>query len=355
MPWTIATPKFKDRIAEADAIPVARARAAGAAILGKVNTPELGAAISTVNDLFPATQNPWRDGVSPGGSSGGSAAAVAAGLATVAFGDDLGGSIRIPSSCCGTVGLRPSPGRVPNELPNPTGFDSRGPIARSVRDCRLVFAVMTREEPPPQGSPEHLRVALVDSSPLRIHPACLAAARRAAAALEACGHRVEQVPWDPAPVAEGYRVVRRVSIAAFPARPDELGTRVRGLAEEGHRVSGVDYFLAHQKATAAARRNVNDLFESGFDALVTPTLGLLPLRIEEMPSFLGEDWDVMTQFVLPVSFSRLPAVSVPAGLEDGLPVGVQLVGAYREEWRLLDLAAQLEAAEGFGFSRPPGW
>ena len=79
------------------------------------------------------------------------------------------------------------------------------------------------------------------------------------------------------------------------------------------------------------------------------------MAIEEVPTFLGENWDRMTQFVLPVSFSRLPAISVPAGLEGGLPVGVQLVGAYRQEWDLLDLAAQLEASPGFGFRRPPGW
>jgi amidase len=355
MPWTYATPSWKGRIAEQDAVPVARARAAGAAILGKTNTPELAAAISTVNELFPPTQNPWREEITPGGSSGGSAAAVAAGLASVAFGDDLGGSIRIPSSCCGTVGLRPSPGRVPDEIPNTTGFNSRGPIGRSVRDVRLLLGVMAREQPPPTAEPKRLRIAVADSSPLQADPACTDAARRAANTLEAGGHRCEAVGWDPAPVAEGYRIVRRVSIASFPARPEQLGAGVRKLADEGHRISGVDYFLAHQKATAAARRQVNALFEAGFDALLTPTLGLLPMPIEKVPTFLGDDWDRMTQFVLPVSFSRLPAVSIPAGLHGGLPIGVQLVGSYRQEWTLLDLAAQLESAEGFGFRRPPGW
>ena len=181
MPWTYGTRAFKDRIADADAVPVARARAAGAAILGKVNTPELAAAISTVNEIFPPTQNPWRDGFSPGGSSGGSAAAVAAGLATVAYGDDLGGSIRIPSSFCGVAGLRPSPGRVPDEIPNTTGFNSRGPIARSVRDLRLLLSVMAGEQAPAEAEPRRLRVALVIESPLEPEPACVEAAERAAA------------------------------------------------------------------------------------------------------------------------------------------------------------------------------
>ena len=357
MPWTYGTRAYRDRIAAADGVPVARARAAGATILGKVNTPELAAAISTVNELFPATQNPWREGFTPGGSSGGSAAAVAAGLATVAFGDDLGGSIRIPSSCCGAVGLRPSSGRVPDEVPNTTGFNSRGPIARSVRDLRLLLGVMTGGQPPPEAEPRRLRVAVVAASPLQPEAACVEAARRAAGALAAAGHRCEPVAWDPVPVAEGYRTVRRVSIAAFPLKPEELGASVARLAEDGLRISGADYYLAHQEATAAARRTVSSLFEPelGFDALLTPTLGMLPLPIEEMPGFLAGSWERITQFVLPVSFSRLPAVSIPAGLAGGLPVGVQLVGPYRQEWHLLDLAAQLERAEGFGFRRPPGW
>src|SRR5438128_8411089 len=111
MPWTYGTPSWRDRIAQEDAVPVARARAAGMAILGKTNLPELAASIGTTNTLFPATQNPWRHGITPGGSSGGSAAAVAAGLASVALGRDMGGSIRIPASCCGVAGLRPTPDR----------------------------------------------------------------------------------------------------------------------------------------------------------------------------------------------------------------------------------------------------
>jgi amidase len=357
MPWTYGARAYKNRVADSDGVPVARARTAGAAILGKANTPELAAAISTVNELFPATQNPWREGFSPGGSSGGSAAAVAAGLATVGFGDDLGGSIRIPSSFCGVVGLRPSPGLVPDEVPNTTSFNSRGPIGRSVRDLRLLLGVMTGAQPPPPAEPRGLHIGVVTESPLEPEAACVAAVQQAVAALGAAGHRVEQVGWDPVPVSEGYRVVRRVSIAAFPLASEELGASVRKLSEEGRQISGTEYFLAHQKATAAARRTVNALFqpEKGFDALLTPTLGMPPQPIDQMPGFLHGSWDRITQFVLPVSFSRHPAVSLPAGTAGGLPVGVQLVGAYREEWRLLDLAAQLERAEGFGFRRPPGW
>ncbi len=353
MPWTYGTPRWRHRIADRDAIPVARVRTAGAAILGKVNTPELAAAVGTTNTLFPPTENPWRRGITPGGSSGGSAAAVAAGLACVAFGDDYGGSIRIPSSCCGVVGLRPSPGRVPQEVPDPAGLNARGPITRSVADARLIFEVMCAEAPP-GIAPRRLRIAVADSSPLGVDLACQAACQRAAAALQRAGHTIEATSWDPVPVAEAYRVVRRVSLASFPGEPEEYGEAVRTLMREGRAILAVDFYRAHQRATAAARR-LNRLVERGFDAVLTPTLADLPMPIARVPTFLGQDWDRYTAFVLPVSFSGLPAISIPAGLEGGLPIGVQLAGRYRQEWELLDLAEQLERAGGFGFQAPPGF
>lgn len=353
MPWTYGSPKFRDRVAAADSIPVGRARAAGAAILGKTNLPELAAAVGTSNELFPATENPWRPGWTPGGSSGGSGAAVAAGLCTVAFGGDMGGSIRIPASCCGAVGLRPSPGRVPTELPDPTRLAVHGPLARTVADLRRVFAVIAGE-PPAAAPPGRLRIGLVDRSPIGLDPGPLAAVARAAAALEAAGHTLETVPWNPMPVAEAYRVVRPASVASMPGEPAEYGQAVRGLIEEGRRITAGDYLEALAAGLAAARP-VAELLESRFDALLTPTLGLLPMPIAEVPAFLAEGWDVYTQFVLPVSFAAVPAVSVPAGLEGGLPVGVQLVGRYRQEWALLALAEQLEGMEGFGFRTPPGF
>src|ERR1700687_3535639 len=114
--WTWSSPRFRDQRAETDSAPIARLREAGAAILGKTNIPELVASVGTVSPIFGPTQNPWRQGITPGGSSGGSAAAVAAGLATVATADDLGGSIRMPASCCGVVGLRPTPLQVQEDI-----------------------------------------------------------------------------------------------------------------------------------------------------------------------------------------------------------------------------------------------
>src|SRR5712671_706032 len=165
MPWTDGSAVWRDRVPGSDTVPVARARAAGAAILGKTNLPELAASVGTTNAIFPATNNPWRAGITPGGSSGGSAAAVAAGMATVAMGTDMGGSIRIPASCCGIVGLRPSPDRVPCEAADPAGLSVVGPIGRTVADVRLLFSVMAQVSAPKlrPGAPS-FRIGVVDST-----------------------------------------------------------------------------------------------------------------------------------------------------------------------------------------------
>ncbi|MDQ6722155.1 MAG: amidase [Candidatus Dormibacteraeota bacterium] len=352
MPWTYGTPAWRDRLADEDAVPVERARRAGMAVLGKTNLPELAASIGTVNTLFPATHNPWREGITPGGSSGGSAAAVAAGMAAVALGEDMGGSIRIPASCCGVVGLRPSPDRVPCEIVDAAGLSSRGPIARTVADVRLLFSVASATaEGQARDASRRYKIGVADFG---AEHACQQACRRAAEALESAGHHLVEIDWDPEPVAKGYGVVRRASMASFPADLEQLGPGIRQLAAQGRDLTAMDYFTAFEQATLAANRAVNRPLRSGLDFLLTPTLGLLPMPIEKVPAFLGDEWSRYVQFVLPVSFARVPAVSIPAGMHDGVPVGVQLVGQFCQEYELLDFAEELEAMPGFGFQRPPG-
>ena len=351
MPYTYGTSSWRDRIANQDAVPVARARAAGMAILGKTNLPELAASIGTTNMIFPATQNPWRDGITPGGSSGGSGAAVAAGMASVALGGDTGGSIRIPASCCGVVGLRPTPDRVPSEEVDVTVLQSRGPMTRTVADARLLFSVMTATRP--NGASAKRRF-LVGTAYAGADPACQEACRRAATALEEAGHEIEEIRWNPGPVTEGYGVVRRASMASFPADLSTFGPGIRKLAEEGRSLTAMEYFRAFESATEAANLAVAVPLQTRYDFLLTPTLGLLPMAIERVPPFLGDEWARYVQFVLPVTFARTPAISIPAGLHDGLPVGVQLVGRFAQEYELLDFAEDLERMPGFGFQRPPG-
>jgi Asp-tRNA(Asn)/Glu-tRNA(Gln) amidotransferase A subunit family amidase len=352
MPWTDGSAVWRDRIATEDTVPVARARAAGVAILGKTNLPELAASVGTANAIFPATNNPWREGVTPGGSSGGSAAAVAAGMATVAMGTDMGGSIRIPASCCGVVGLRPSPDRVPSESVDPAGLSVIAPLGRSVADVRLLFSVMANTPAPQQPVPKGLRIGVAVTTALGMNEACADACRRACDAFEAAGHRVEPIPWHSEAVAAGYGIVRRASMASFPADPQLFAPGIRKLVEQGRALSALDYFQAFESASAAAYEVVVKPLLSAFDFLLTPTLGLVPMPIEAVPPFLSEPYGRYIQFVLPVSFAHTPAVSVPAGLHDGLPVGVQLVGRSGQEWELLSLAEQLEAMPGFGFQRP---
>ncbi|MHB8611925.1 MAG: amidase [Candidatus Dormibacteraceae bacterium] len=354
MPWTDGSAVWRDRVPDEDTIAVARARAAGAAILGKTNLPELAAAVGTTNAIFPATNNPWRAGITPGGSSGGSAAAVAAGMATVGMGTDMGGSIRIPASCCGVVGLRPSPDRVPSELVDPAGLSVVAPLGRTVGDVRLLFSVMAGTPAPGSApKPRALRIGMADTTSIGLDAACAAACRRAGAALESAGHQVRSLPWESEAVAGGYGVVRRASMASFPADPQLFAPGIRKLVEQGRELSALDYFKAFESATAAAFEVVVKPLLTEFDFLLTPTLGLVPMPIEAVPPFLSEPYGRYIQFVLPVSFAHTPAVSVPAGLHDGLPVGVQLVGRSGQEWELLTLAEELESSTGFGFQRPP--
>ena len=350
MPFTYGTASWRDRIAVDDAVPVSRARSAGMAVLGKTNVPELAASIGTANALFGATQNPWREGITPGGSSGGSGAAVAAGLCTLALGGDTGGSIRIPSSCCGVVGMRPTPDRVFSEEVDATVLQSRGPMARTVADARYLFSVMTATTP--DGAAPKQRV-LVGVTYGDAHPACQEACRRAAAALERAGHEIEEIPWDSSEVCAGYGVVRRAHMASYPIDLSTFSPGIQKLAAEGRGLTAMDYFRAFESATAAANRYVGLQLQTRYDFLLTPTLGLLPMPIEKVPPFLGEEWARYVQFVLPVTFARSPAISIPAGLHEGLPVGVQLVGQFAREYELLDFAEELERMPGFGYQRPP--
>jgi Asp-tRNA(Asn)/Glu-tRNA(Gln) amidotransferase A subunit family amidase len=354
MPWTDGSAVWRDRIPDHDTVPVARARVAGAAILGKTNLPELAAAVGTTNAIFPPTNNPWRAGITPGGSSGGSAAAVAAAMTTVAMGTDMGGSIRIPASCCGVVGLRPSPDQVPSEMIDPACLSVISPLGRTVADARLLYSVMAQAAAPEVTvAPTGYRIGFADSTALGMDNACADACRRAGEALKSAGHRLERIAWESESVAAGYGVVRRASMASFPADPQLFGPGIRKLVEQGRALSALDYFQAFEKATAAAYEVVVRPLLANVDFLLTPTLGLVPMPIEEVPAFLSEPYGRYIQFVLPVSFAHTPAVSVPAGLHDGLPVGVQLVARSGQEWQLLVLAEQLEAMPGFGFRRPP--
>jgi amidase len=227
------------------------------------------------------------------------------------------------------------------------------PIARTVGVVRLAFAIMVGEEAPTLAR-RRTRIGVIDPAGLHVHPACGDAVQRAAAALSQLGHELVKIPWESEAVAVGYGRVRRASMASFRADLDKFGPAIRGLVAEGRKLTALDYFSAYESASDLAFRVVNHQLLSSFDFLLTPTLGLPPMKIEDVPPFLSEPYRKYVQFVLPVSFAKVPAISIPAGLDDGLPVGVQLVGQFAREYELLDLAEELEAAPGFGYGRPPG-
>jgi amidase len=265
----------------------------------------------------------------------------------------MGGSIRIPSSCCGVFGLRPSPFQVPTEAPDGTRLSVRGPLARSVSDLRIAYELMSGRIAPEPGQ-RPLSVIAPTEGTIGADPACAAAQERAIQALSHAGHHVVcRGRWDPAPVARAYQVVRPVTMGVTPGEPDEYGPAVKDAIAEGRRTSGQGFLRALEEGIGAASF-VHNLLH-GHDILLTPTLGRVPMPIADVPPFLHEEWIGYTQYVLPVSFAGLPAVSVPAGLHDGLPVGVQLVAPFGLEWQLLDIAAQLAREPGFGFQRPPGF
>ena len=386
-------------VAPNDTTLVTRYRAAGFVILGKTNLPEMAFSITTEPRAYGATRNPWNLDHSAGGSSGGSGAAVAAGMVAVAHGNDMGGSIRAPSSACGLVGLKPT--RARNSL-GPDFGDYWGltthehVLTRSVRDTAAVLDATAGPAPgDPYFAPPPARAFLgevgVDPGRLRIgfrtrgagrdddaHPDCIAAVTNTARLLEALGHDVEAVDL-PALDDAAYAEVTGSMFPVFLAREIDRWSRVLGreiqlselepfnaqMAEGGRRVSGAQYLAATEAANRYSRGLAAwwdpDAPNGGWDILVTPQLGAPPPRIGE----LGPDSDpevcfarmgVLGAFTMPFNLTGQPAVSLPLHWNDaGLPIGVQFAAAYGREDVLLRLAAQVEAAQPWADRHPPGF
>ncbi len=362
---------------------VDKLRDAGTISLGKTATPELGLPCYTETDVAPPARNPWDPARSPGGSSGGAAAAVAAGLVPVAQGSDGGGSLRIPGSVCGLVGLKPARGRisagpVTGDL---TGLATLGPLARTVRDAAALLDVMAGPmpgdphwAPPPATSflsacdrpPGRLRVGrtrepIVPGS--EVHPHVVAAYEEATALLEELGHEVEDVPPPYGPeLLPAFSVLWSVSAATAPVPPEAeelLRPLTRWLRERGRATSAVEFTRAVAAVQAATRRGVQAT--AAYDVLLLPTLA-------QPPALLGaftdgatpeEEFARMarwTPFTAMFNSTGQPAVSLPLHQSpDGLPIGVMLVGRPADELTLLSLSAQLEQARPWAGRHPAVW
>lgn len=369
---------FADHVPDVDTAVVRRIRAAGFVLLGKTNTPELGTTPFTESELNGACRNPWRVELTPGGSSGGAAAAVAAGLLPVAHGSDGGGSIRIPAACCGIVGLKPSRGRVSSApFPSLEGLATAGPLARTVADAAALLDVLAGYEPgdpwwapPPERpflaevdrEPGRLRIALVTAPPLEanVDPACEAAAVGVGELLAALGHDVEHrvLPWREPDLLATFLVVWQLGPALFAVPDRSLLTPLnRALVERAEQTSSVEYGLAVARLHGYVRRLAG--IWDGADAVLTPALALPPVPIgwqQEEPEPLAQltRGARFTPFTAVANVAGLPAASVPLGWrDDGLPLGVQLIGPPAGDALVLRLCAQLERARPWHDRRPP--
>jgi len=363
---------FRDVIATSDSPPVANWKQAGAVIIGRTNTPGFSIRWHTDNALRGRTYNPWARDRTPGGSSGGAAAALASGIAPLAHGNDLGGSVRYPAYCCGVAGIRPTLGRVPayNESAadeRPPGLQLmsvQGPLARRVRDVRLGLAAMAARDPrdpwwvpaPLEGStaPRPIRVALtVDPSKRGVHPDVAEAVRAAGTALSEAGYAVEEVePPDVAGVADCWAAlinteIRHVTLPYVLNHGDANLIRATTLMLEPGADLGLDDYL---KTLAQRTRHIRDwmLFLERYPLVVGPVSTEPPFAV----GFDVESAERMREVLLAqrllvaVNLLGLPAASVPAGLWGGLPLGVQVIGARYREDLCLDAAEVIEAQRG---------
>jgi amidase len=365
---------------------------AGFVVLGRTNVPELGTLCQCESEAYGPCRNPWNLGHSTGGSSGGSAAAVAAGMVAAAHANDGGGSIRIPASECGLVGLKHSRGRTsfgPDIGAPVGGMVSDGVVTRSVRDTAAILDLIHGEmpgdphvAPPPArpyiqevgADPGRLRIGLMTEAPGKafdVHADCRAAAEATARTLADLGHTVEiahpEALDDPmlghhftvmyaCNIARTVESIAELTGARFTA--DDLDSVNWFMVTTGQSVSAPAYLATLDWLYAFSRRTAA-WHEGGFDLLLTPTISEPPpplgelVPTEETGPEVGARCSRMACWTLPFNMTGQPAVSLPlAWNEAGLPIGVQLVGAYGREDLLLRVAAQLEEATPWAGRRP---
>jgi amidase len=381
MRTTFGSPMYSDHVPEEDALVVQRLRAAGAIILGKTNTPEFAAGGNTWNEVFGRTRNPWNPEMSAGGSTGGGAVGLATGMIALAEGTDLGGSLRIPASFCGIVGLRPSPGLVPT-YPSAYLWDNMqvtGPMARTAEDVAMMLGAVCGPSPLSpnvqpvegrdfveavrRGPKPGVRVAYApDPIGLGIDPDVARVCHEAADSLAQAGLEVDQIDLDLSYGFEAALSIRGHWMVAHQyghlGRLDELGVNVRANTEAGLAME-VESLGAAEQARGRIWEDFRKLFQT-YDHLLTPCMAVPPFPVEQnYPETIGGrkmrtyvDWIAPT-FVL--SLAGLPVASVPCGLDStGMPVGMQIVGRPRDEEATLAMAGRAQDMWDIGLPEMEG-
>jgi amidase len=378
-----------DYVSDYDHNVTRRLKEAGFVIVGTTTLPEYGILPTSEARLFGPTRNPWDLERTPGGSSGGAAAAVTAGMVPVAHGNDGGGSVRIPAACCGLVGLKPTRGRIsaaPELGDSSLGID--GMLTRTVADTAAILDVLAGYEPgdatwapPPsepfaasaERAPGRLRIATTTLPPVPdavVDPMCARAVDEAAALLRSLGHEVEEVdpPWQAEGLSELFGAVFSVHIALSITYSGMVGGH-EPTAEDMEPMSWAIYSMVQKLsavqgmgATVQLQAFTRQLvsFLAPYDALLTPALAERPLPLGTLDTAAPEPMSTFTRSGLFTPFTPVfnasgqPGISVPLFHgEDGLPLGVQLVGRPAGEDALLSLAAQLEEAQPWADRRAP--
>ncbi len=378
---TMGSPVYSDYIPEADDLIIERLKAAGCVTLGKTNVPEFGAGSHTFNRVFGATRNPYDLNRTCGGSSGGAAVALATGMIPIADGSDLGGSLRNPASFCNVVGFRPSPGRVP-QYPKSNAWDTlgvSGPMGRTVQDVALMLqaiagydrrAPISLQEPPSVFAEElerdftDVKIAYSpDLGELPVDPAVTAAIDRRLPVFSALGCQLEYAAPDFSDAYDIFQTLRAWSFEqSFADRFAEFGEErfkdtIRWNVEQGRRLSGAQISRAQAKRTELFQR-VREFLDT-YEFLLLPTAQVPPFLIEwEYPTQInGEAMETYIDWMMScayVTVTGMPAISLPCGFtEDGLPIGLQIVGGPRADFSVLQLAYAFQEATQVYQRKPP--
>jgi amidase len=375
---TFGSPLHKDYVPDFDCKVVQREKEAGAIVLGKTNVPELGLGSQTFNPVFGATHNPYDTTKTCGGSTGGGVVAVACGMAPLADGSDMGGSLRNPPNFCNMVGIRTSPGRVPN-VPGNLGWFTLsvpGPVARNVTDCAYFLSVLAGYEyhspisidqpgaqfaQPLGRSFKGVRVAMFKDMGLPWDPEVKSAVKAQRKVFEELGCIVEEAEPDFTDANEAFLAWRHWSVELgygdlLATHGDQLNEYVHWHVEEGRKLTGPYLSRIEAKRTALYQRLCN--FKGEYEFFVLPVNQVLPFDVNtHYPTEIGgvkmENYMAWMKSAYYISAAGNPAMSVPCGFSSGgLPIGIQIVGRHHDDWGVLQLGYAFEQATGVGQRRP---